>query len=169
VLRADHREHRSGDGGLGPAVAGCKHGNRRVIAVDLQSSQNMLPDLIDQGRNQFAGCARPAGKCEAIEIDALACKDLRQPVERLVICELRHQNMCQWIMGQPGRKRWVWMERELLRRDRKPNTRTWAGHDGCTWRAIRTVSPSPTIAWLASATTTRRSTTALDKADRPPP
>ena len=80
---------------LSPAVAGCKHRNRRVIAVDLQSSQNMLPDLIDQGRNQFAGCAHPAGKCGAIEIDALACKDLRLPVERLVICELRHQNMCQ--------------------------------------------------------------------------
>ena len=92
--RADHREHRS-RGGRSWSVAGRKYRNRRVVAVDLRSSQEVLPDLIDQGRNKVAGCAHPAGKRRAIEIDALACKDLRLPVERLEICELGHQNMCQ--------------------------------------------------------------------------
>jgi hypothetical protein len=33
--------------GLGSAVAGGKYRNWRVVAVDLRSSQDMLPDLID--------------------------------------------------------------------------------------------------------------------------
>ena len=81
--------------GFGPAVTGCKHWNWGVVAVDLRSSHDMFPDLIDQGRNKFTGCAHPAGKCGPIEIDALACKDLRLSVKRLVISEFRHQNMCQ--------------------------------------------------------------------------
>jgi hypothetical protein len=81
--------------GLGPAVAGCKYRNWRVVAVDLRSSQDMLPDLIDQRRDQFTRCADPAGKCRAIEIDTLACENLGLPVKRLVVCELGHQDMCQ--------------------------------------------------------------------------
>ena len=72
--------------GLGPTVAGCKYRNRRVVTMDLRSSQDMLPDLIGQGCDQFARCTDPTGKCRTIEIDAFACKDLRLPVERLVIC-----------------------------------------------------------------------------------
>ena len=71
--------------GPGSTVARCKYRNWRIVAVDLRSSQDMLPDLIDQRRDQFTRCADPAGQCRAIEINAFAGENFRLPVKGLVV------------------------------------------------------------------------------------
>ncbi len=82
-------------GRLGLAVAGSQHRNRRIIGVDFRPCQYMLPDLIDQRREQLTGRAYPSGQSGTIKVDSFPSVDLRLPIQRQVICELRHQHMRQ--------------------------------------------------------------------------
>jgi hypothetical protein len=66
----------------------------------------MLPDLIDQRSEQLAGGANPTGKSRAIQINALAGKYLRLPIEGRVIPVLGNQNM-----SQQGRTRQATLDR----------------------------------------------------------
>ena len=81
--------------GLVSAVTGRKYRSWRVGAAEFRSSQDTLPDLVDQRREQFVCAADPAGKCRATKIAPFACKNLRLPLKRLVVFELGHQDMCQ--------------------------------------------------------------------------
>src|SRR5258708_32144029 len=68
---------------LGLAVTRREYGNRCVVGVDLRCRQNMLPDLIDQRRDEFTCCADPSGQCRAVKIDTFPGVALRLSVKWL--------------------------------------------------------------------------------------
>src|SRR5882672_447743 len=83
--------------GLGLAAAGSEDRNRCVVGVNLGCRHDMLPDLIDQRREQLAGRADPTGQRRAIEVDAFTSKDLGLAIKWQMVAEFRYQHMSQQI------------------------------------------------------------------------
>jgi hypothetical protein len=68
--------------------------------MDLGRGHGVFSDLVGIRGEQFTGCAHPAGKCGAIQIDAIASiasVDLRLPIKGLVITIFGNQHMCQKV------------------------------------------------------------------------
>src|ERR1700722_9877643 len=98
-------------GCLGLALAGSQHRNRRIIGVYFGPRQYMPFDLIDQWGEQLTGRAYPSGQSGTAKVHSFPSIDLRLPIKRQVICELRHQHMRQqtgaWqaLIDRPRRSR----------------------------------------------------------------
>src|SRR5271165_5269498 len=62
--------------GFGLAVAGCEHGDRRVVGMHLATGKNMPADGVNQRPKQIAGCTNPACHGRARDLDSLTGIDL---------------------------------------------------------------------------------------------
>ena len=79
--------------GLGAAAAGIKHRDRGVVGKQLLRCEDVLSESHLQRLQPPAGAADPVGKGRAIQLDALARKNLALPIERKMIAVLGDQNM----------------------------------------------------------------------------
>ena len=82
-------------GRFGFALAGSQHRDRRIIGVYFRPCHDVPSDLIDQRREQLTGRAYPSGQSRTAKVYSFPGIDLRLPIQRQVICELRHQHMRQ--------------------------------------------------------------------------
>ena len=72
--------------------------DRRVVAVDLVGLQHVAAHGFGQRRQQRAAIADHVGDGRATHLDTITTVDLAQPVQRHVIGELAHHDVCE----QPG-------------------------------------------------------------------
>ena len=61
--------------------------------MDLVGREHVGANVVDKRLKQPADLAYPVRHGRAVEVDALASVDLRLPVERKVVCILRHQHV----------------------------------------------------------------------------
>jgi hypothetical protein len=79
--------------GLGSAEPGLQHRNRRIVAMDLVSGEDVPPNAFHHRIQQPSRLSHPIAQRRAVKFDTFAGVDLALAVEGKMITVLRHQQM----------------------------------------------------------------------------
>ncbi len=74
-------------------ISRCEHGDRRVVRMYLDASHRIATQRFNQRIHQCFTLTDPSTHAGRVQLDPVACGDLRLPVERLMIGVLRHEDV----------------------------------------------------------------------------